>query len=355
MTDDTDLRGRRAEGRPDAAATSDPDRPRDATPEADGAQLPDSMTVSEAGPTDAAPADAPPGAPASPAPLDEVMLAMDVVDTLRHRSQLVAQELQSGERDEDMLARLRQIYAAQGIEVPDRILRDGVAALREERFVYKPPRRSGATRWARIYVNRGRWALGLLILAAVVAVAVFAYDATVRAPRRELVADLDRSRAAVHAVAEVDAATRQADTLYQQAQSALRRNDTAEARTALASLETLRDQVEASYTLRIALEPDTGVWRIPDVNVGARNYYVIVEAIDANGRRLTVPILNEETGRTERVTQWGLRVDEATFERVRDDKLDDGIIQNRTFGEKQAGYLEPEYRFPTTGGAITDW
>ncbi|MFO7546736.1 MAG: DUF6384 family protein [Trueperaceae bacterium] len=313
------------------------------------------MTAAEAGPPGSAQAGEPAEPLATPAPLDEVMLAMDVVDTLRHRHQLVAQELQSGERDEDMLARLRQIYAAQGIDVPDRILEDGVAALREERFVYKQPERSAAKRWARIYVHRGRWALRLLILAAVVAGAVFAYDATVRAPTRELVADLDRSRAAVHAVAEVDAATRQADTLYQQAQSALRRNDTPEARTALASLETLREQVEASYTLRIALEPDTGVWRIPDVNVGTRNYYVIVEAIDANGRRLTVPIMNEETGRTERVAQWGLRVDEATFERVRDDKLDDGIIQNRTFGEKQAGYLEPDYLFPTTGGAITDW
>lgn len=293
--------------------------------------------------------------PPTPAPLDEVMLAMDVVDTLRHREQLVAQELRAGERDEDMLARLRQIYAAQGIDVPDHILKDGVAALREERFVYKPPPRSAATRWARIYVHRGRWALGLLIVAAVVALSLFAYDATVRAPRRELVADLDRARAAVHAVARIDAASEQADALYQQAQAALRRNDTPDARTTLSSLEALRERVEASYTLRIALEPDTGVWRIPDVNLGARNYYIIVEAIDANGRRLTLPIVNEETGRTERVSQWGLRVDESTYERVRDDKLDDGIIQNRTFGEKQAGYLEPEYLYPTTGAAITDW
>ncbi len=296
-----------------------------------------------------------PSAPRPPAPLDEVMLAMDVVDTLRHRQQLVAQELASGERDEDMLERLRQIYAAQGIDVPDHILRDGVAALREERFVYKPPERSAATRWAHVYVRRGRWALGLLVVVLVVAAAIVTYDQTVRAPRRELVADLSAARVAVHAAAVVDAAGEQADTLYQQAQAALARDDVADARSALTTLEALRDQVQSAYQLRIALEPDTGVWRIPDVNTGARNYYIIVEAIDASGRRLTLPILNEETGRVERVARWGLRVDEATYERVRADKLDDGIIQDRTFGEKRAGYLEPDYVFPTTGGAITDW
>jgi hypothetical protein len=58
----------------------------------------------------------------APVPLDEVMLAMDVVDTLRHREELVAQELAGGDRDAAMLERLRRIYAAQGIEVPDHVL-----------------------------------------------------------------------------------------------------------------------------------------------------------------------------------------------------------------------------------------
>jgi len=55
------------------------------------------------------------------------------------------------------------------------------------------------------------------------------------------------------------------------------------------------------------------------------------------------------------VTNWGLRVDEETFFSVADDKSDDGIIQNATFGTKRVGQLEPEYHFPTTGGAITTW
>lgn len=302
------------------------------------------------------PRDAPAGAAtAGAAPLDDVMLAMDVVDTMRHRQELVELELRTGERDEEMFDRLRRIYAAQGIDVPDRILRDGVDALREERFVYRPPAPSAATRWARIYVRRGRWLRRAALVAVVLVAAAAIWDAAVRAPRRGLEADLDAARTAIHAVAEAPEAETRADALHQSATTALRRGDAADARDGLASLRQLQETLERAYELRIALEPDTGVWRVPDVNTGARNYYIVVEAVDARGRPVAVPIRSEETGEVETVERWGLRVDEATFERVRDDKLDDGILQERRFGEKRAGALEPDYRFPTSGGAITEW
>lgn len=294
------------------------------------------------------------GAPATPAPLDDVMLAMDVVDTLRHREALVEQELAGPERDEQLIERLRQIYASQGIEVTDDILREGIAALKEDRFVYQPPPRS-ATRWAHFYVNRGRWGRALLALVVLAALAYGAYFALVVSPYQQLLTDLGNVHARVLQVSQVPEADSLADTLYEQARTAAERGDRAEARTSYASLTELRDQLERSYTLRISPGPDTGFWRVPDVNLGARNYYIVVDAIDANGRSVAVPVLNEETGQTERVSQWGLRVDEATFESVRLDKLDDGIIQDSRFGEKRAGFLEPDYDYPTTGAAVTDW
>src|SRR5210317_235125 len=90
-------------------------------------------------------------------PLDEIMLAMDVVDTLRRRQRLVEREFDSEGREQDLKQRLHKIYAAQGIEVPDHVLEEGVAALREERFVYKSPPKNFATRLAHLYVSRSRW------------------------------------------------------------------------------------------------------------------------------------------------------------------------------------------------------
>ncbi|HEU4618375.1 MAG TPA: DUF6384 family protein, partial [Gammaproteobacteria bacterium] len=105
------------------------------------------------------------------APLDDVMLAMDIVDTLRHRELVVERELASDERRADLVARLKSLYAAQGIEVPDRVIEQGVDALEQNRFAYSPAKPGFGTSLARLYVSRARWGkplLGVLGLAAAV-------------------------------------------------------------------------------------------------------------------------------------------------------------------------------------------
>ncbi len=83
-----------------------------------------------------------PAPEAPPAKLDDLMLAMDVVDTLRHEEALVEKELSQDMRDEALKKRLRQIYESQGLEVTDRILDEGIKALKESRFAYTPPSRA---------------------------------------------------------------------------------------------------------------------------------------------------------------------------------------------------------------------
>ncbi len=84
-------------------------------------------------------------APSAPAQkLDDLMLAMDVVDTLRHEDAMVEKELGQDMRDEALKKRLRQIYESQGLTVTDRILDEGIKALKESRFAYTPPEKSFA-------------------------------------------------------------------------------------------------------------------------------------------------------------------------------------------------------------------
>ena len=282
---------------------------------------------------------------------------MDVVDTLRHREELVAQELARGDRDEALLERLRRTYAAQGIAVPEHVLLDGVAALREDRFAYRPAPPSLARVWATVYVRRGLWLRRLALIALVVALGVIAYQGTVVAPRRALVEGLDAAHAAIVAVARVPEAPAQAAALLREGRAAVGDGDTAAARAALDALRSLQADLERAFELRIVVGEDlaSGVWRVPDANTRVRNHYLIVEAIAPDGGRLTLPIQSEETGRVERVSSWGLRVDEATWQRVAADKADDGIIQDRVVGRKAAGELEIGYAVTTTGGAITRW
>ncbi len=290
-------------------------------------------------------------------PLDDVMLAMDVVDTLRRRERLVSRELDELGRAEDLKQRLKRIYAQQGLDVPDHVIEQGVAALREDRFTYKPSEDGLGRRLALIYIERDRWLKwvsgGFAALIAAAAINWFAFVA----PDRALPEKIASLHASASALVVAEPARAELDSLYQRAQSALSGDNLDAARSAMASIERLDARLRQEYVLQIVNRPGepSGVWRVPDVNQAARNHYVIVEAIGPDGEPVAVEIENEETGRTEAVTTWGLRVDEATFEAVGRDKQDDGIIERDRFGSKPRGHLEPRYEFPTSGGAITRW
>jgi hypothetical protein len=55
---------------------------------------------------------------ASPAPLDDVMMAMDVVDTLRHREDFVNRELDEVGREAALMERLRSSMRGRGSRSP---------------------------------------------------------------------------------------------------------------------------------------------------------------------------------------------------------------------------------------------
>lgn len=416
-----------------------------------------------------------------PAPLDEVMLAMDVVDTLRHGEALVERELGADDRDQALIERLKAVYAGQGIDVTDGVLAQGVAALREDRFTYRPPEPGIGLTLAGLYVDRGLWGRRLLAGTAAVLAAWLGYQAlwvwpaareaaregaalnaeardsaleieasaarasrleatlaaapagapasaggTIAAKRREAGeaiaaarrllesarglappaelsattleaggetvrgqlarqrqttseanAALDRAQAALDdagalaglpeaidaayhsalALAQEDPARDLASRHREAAGAALSAGDVRGARLALANLDGLRKTLSEEYELRVVSRPGerSGVWRIPDRNPSARNHYLIVEAVTPGGARLRIAVTSEEDGKTEVVSQWGMRVSESLYQRVAADKADDGIIQDNRFGLKRAGRLEPEYLMPTTGGAITRW
>ena len=294
-------------------------------------------------------------------PLDDVMLAMDVVDTLRHQQLLVERELNTEDRDKKMMDRLREIYASQGIEVPDHVLAEGVKALEEDRFVYTPPESGFETWLARIYVSRRRWAKPLLIGVGILVVIWMAYVFLIRGPAEREIAGLPSQLESHYETlleqAEGPIARERAESLLAQGKSALQKDDTDGVRSVVEKMETLQNEIEREYELRIVSRPGekSGVWRVPETNPGARNYYIIVEAVTEDGQVLELPIVNEEDGKTYQVSKWGMRVDKEVFERVGRDKMDDGIIQQNRFGIKRHGFLTPEYLIPSTGRSITSW
>ncbi|WP_028320521.1 DUF6384 family protein [Desulfatiglans anilini] len=291
----------------------------------------------------------------------EVLLAMDVVDTLRHERSLVERELQSEDSEKALIEKLRRIYAGQGIEVSDETLLEGVRALREERFTYRPPEPGLKTALARLYVRRGRWVKRIGILLLVILTLWGGYHFLYAGPSEREKVRIAREVGELGPAAVKDAlepgARQKAEALYTQALSALRRGDSDAARDALEALKGIHSLILMEYTLQVVSRPGTpsGVWRHPVDNPAGRNYYLIVEAVTVDGRRLALPVTSEEDGKVTVVKEWGLRVPADIYEEVRRDKAEDGIVDRRKVGIKKRGFITPEYVVPTRGGAITQW
>ena len=308
-------------------------------------------------------------ASAEKAPLSDVMLAMDVVDTLRHNQDLVARELNGEAREKQLIERLKALYHQQGIEVSDAILREGVAALGESRFTYVPPAPSPAVTLARLYVARGRWlpatlgALGLVLLLAGGWFLVWQpYQAAQAEQARielaeTLPAQMDALYQTIYEETKIQQAVGDAETIRDRGKRAAADGDRAGAEQAIADLTGIRDTLRQEYQLRVVSRDGerSGFWTFPEINTDATNYYVVVEAIDPNGTALSLPILNEENNEVETVAAWGLRVPESVYRAVETDKTDDGIIQRNIVGIKQFGFLEPNYLVQVLGGAVTRW
>jgi len=308
-------------------------------------------------------------APGKPQTLDDIMIAMDVVDTLRHREDLVRRELSEEDREADLIARLRKIYKDQGIDVPDSVLADGVKALKESRFVYTPPPRGWKRTLLTLWARRQSFGKRAAALVALVAASLTGYHVLVTRPaqladdraRVEITQTLPKALRQAHAdvlaVSGDEAAKQKANSLLADGERLIRSGDRAGAKKVGEDLAALRDELTREYTLTIVSRPgeSTGVWRRPPGNSTARNYYIIVEAIGPDGRKLSLPIRSEESGATETVTKFGVRVPQNVFETVAQDKRDDGIVQRNRLGIKRRGVLAIDYQMPFEGGFITKW
>jgi len=301
--------------------------------------------------------------------LDDIMLAMDIVDTLRHEHVMVEKDLAAEDRRQNLIQRLRGIYKAQGIEVPDEVLMDGVMALEEERFRFVPAKKGFGTKLASIYINRKKW-LPLIftvgaIIGSVLAINYVGFERPqqLETQRQEALIDkvlpgrLEDARDKAASLAATPALKSQAEDLYQGGLVALSNKDIIEAETAIGKIENLSRSLGQSYQLRIIsrFNEASGIWLESKTNNDIRNFYLIVEAVDTSGQVLAVDIKDEEYKKTERVNKFGVRVPKSVFDAVAADKKDDQIIQDDILGQKKRGVLDPTLKFEGPLGFITDW
>jgi len=305
---------------------------------------------------------------ADAAPLDDEMLVMDVADTLRHGIDIPVAPVPSP-ADQVLIERLRALYLQQGIEAPEAVLSEGIAAMADRRFVYAPPRPSLATSVARLYIGRQKWGRPVLAVALALAIGLGGYffgylpyrDAEAEKARLELSQDLpaqiDDLYQAIFNETKVQTAADDAIAMRDRGKAAAQKCDRAGAERAVADLTALRDQLEAVYTLQIVDKDGVklGFWTFPPNNSEATNYYIVVEAVDADGNVETLPVTSEDTGVTQDVVRWALRVPQAVYDAVVADKQTNGFVEHKVIGHKVDGFTDVDYLVPVLGGALTQW
>ena len=253
------------------------------------------------------------------------------------------------------------MYLAQGIEVPNHVLKEGIRALEEERFKYTPVAPSWKTKLAHIWVSRKRWSKPIGFLGVLGSVFSGYYYINDVLPERQIRSELPQQISAttnsIIAVAKSQDIVAQSMDRKRYADSLLEQQEYTGAQEVLTELELVQERLSQTYSMRVVSRQNesSGVWRIPPGETGGRNFYLIVEAIDSMSKVIELTVFNEENNTSEKVGQWGLRVSEETFYQVAADKQDDGVIQNNLVGKKNRGELEPQYSIATTGGTITQW
>jgi Family of unknown function (DUF6384) len=301
------------------------------------------------------------GAGGDAAVLGGDMLSMDVADTLHRMPEFATST--------DAVARLGAAYRSAGIEADERGIADGIAAYSDGRFSYTPPQTGIGVRLARLYVERKRWQPAVVAAILTLAIGFGGYYLVYKPYRISqaeqatadlqtlLPAQMDALYQTIFEETKIQQASVEAAELRARGKEAAQKGDREHAQAAIDSLTALRDTLRLDYSLRVLDGPDGkwGFWNFPADNSDAANYYLIVQAIDLNGQPLSLPIADEQTGRTETVTKWGLRVPIEVYRAVESDKQDNGVIEHALVGAKTFGFLDPEYAVDVLGGTVTRW
>jgi len=178
--------------------------------------------------------------------------------------------------------------------------------------------------------------------------------------------EADKVYADIKTIAKEEQAKGLGDSLYSEARQFIQAADVQRLSQSVGKLEELDGVLNQEYTIKVINKPGvkSGMDRYYTDEHGKRSsgYYLIVEALDSKGNTLKKRITNEENGQVETVDIWGERVPESAYEAIKADKMDNGIIENNVFGNKERGYINdvitmqgPDKKPLKRGGQITQW
>jgi hypothetical protein len=291
--------------------------------------------------------------------MHDMLRIMDVASTLRRQRETAEGQLDLATAKQRLRERLMATAQAAGEKVSPAEIDAAIEQYFASQHRYEDPPRSWRRWVANLWVMRGT-VMALLFVGAlvvfVIMLAMGSFSSRSNVTKTPSLVPPPSARNAGNALAAAfarfekqgeSAAMLAADDQAKQAvQEALERGkqantagDSRRLEEAQRRLDELVQQLEEEYTVTIVSRPGakSGTERL---NAGRLSgYYLIVEALTADGRTLSRQITNGETNQRAAVRIWGEQVTAPVWERVIADKQADGVVDDRVFAKKQRGRL----------------
>jgi hypothetical protein len=111
---------------------------------------------------------------------------------------------------------------------------------------------------------------------------------------------------------------------------------------------------EVSYRVVDRKGEKSGFWRMRGSDVATKQWFVVVEAADANGKTFSVPVKSADTGVVKEVSKWAIEVTEKDFVALSDQLLKNKVIRE-PIGKAPSKTSQPKWTVSTTGAMLTEW
>lgn len=98
-----------------------------------------------------------------------------------------------------------------------------------------------------------------------------------------------------------------------------------------------------------------GFRRMKDKNPDTTQWFLVIEAVDARGKAIPMPVMSMDTGEVKVVTRWAIQVPEKDFMKFSDEKKKTGKIANTVIGSAPSNQKEPKWSVKLTGNMLTEW
>jgi hypothetical protein len=305
-------------------------------------------------------------APTTDLTLQEMLRVMDVAREFRKDRETAEKALARDDFRAELRKKLMRTAELSGDRVTEAEVEAAIQTYLADRNRYADPPMSPSLFVAHLWVRRR----GLMALFAAGLITLTSFWGLFWAPFAPLSPTLRAERATAAAVADAQQLVEQirAVSLEPQATAAAERlaaeitaagaKDPTTAIAAAEQLRLLHQQLLSAFTVRITQDKDGS--NLFDRTFNAPNgerlsgRYVFVQAVDSQGNVVKQKIRNAETDREELVSLWAERIPEEVYQRLREDKLSDGVMNEIDFAKKERGRTEIEMTIIGASGSPID-